>query len=185
MGGSWEPLIKSVKRALRAISTDRIFTDETLQTYLCEVESILNKRPLTPISDDIHDFEAITPNHLLKGYQNNQNSFANPTHYIKGLQNHCKTVQSCANMFWTCWRNYYLPTLTSLTKWTKSEIKLSKNDLVIIKSKDVPRSHWPLGRILDIYPGSDGVVRSVKIKTSNGELIRPSGSVCILEKFCD
>ena len=185
MGGSWESLIKSVKRALRAISTDRIFTDETLQTYLCEVESILNKRPLTPISDDIHDFEAITPNHLLIGYQNDENSFANPTHYIKGLQNHCKTVQSCTSMFWNCWRNYYLPTLTSRTKWTKSEINLSKNDLVIIKSKDVPRSHWPLGRILDIYLGSDGVVPSVKIKTPNGELIRPSHSVCVLEKFCD
>ena len=88
-------------------------------------------------------------------------------------------------MLWNCWRNYYLPTLTSHTKWTKSEINLSKNDLVIIKSKDVPRSHWPLGRILDIYLGSDGVVPSVKIKTPNGELIRPSHSVCVLEKFCD
>ena len=70
-------IIKSVKRALRAISTDRIFTDETLRTYLC-----------SPISDDIHDFEAITQNHLLIGYQNDENSFANPTHYIKDLQNH-------------------------------------------------------------------------------------------------
>ena len=166
-----------MKRALRAVSTDRIFTDETLQTYQCEVESILNKRPQTPISDDIHDFEPITPNHLLIGYQNDENSFANPTHYIKGLQNHCKTVQSCANMFWNCLRNYYLPTITSRTKWTKSEIYLSKIDLVIIRSKDVPRSHWPLGRILDLYPGSDGVVCSVKLKTPNGELIRPSRSI--------
>ena len=160
MGGSWESLIKSLKRALRAISTDRIFTDETLRPYLCEVESILNKHPLTPTSNNIHDFEAITPNHLLIGYQSDENSFANPMHYIKGLQNHCKTVQSCANMFWNCWRNYYLPTLTSRTKWTNSKINLSKNDLAIIKSNDVPRSHWPLSRILDIYPGSDGVVRS-------------------------
>ena len=109
MGGSWESLIKSMKRALRAISTGRIFTEETLRTYLCEVESILNKRPLTPIRDNIHVFEAMTPNHLLIGYQNDENSFANPTHYIKGLQNHHKTVQSCANMFWKCWRNYDLP----------------------------------------------------------------------------
>ena len=73
MCGSWESLIKSAKRALHPISTDRIFTDETLQTYLCEVESILTKRPLTPISNDIHDFEAITPNHLQIGYQNDEN----------------------------------------------------------------------------------------------------------------
>ena len=117
MGGSRESLIKSVKQALRAISTDRIFIDKTFRTGLCEVESILNKRPLTPtISDNIHDFEAITQNHLLIGCQNDENSFANLKHYIKGLQNHCKTVQSCANVFWNCWRNYYLPTLTSHTK---------------------------------------------------------------------
>ena len=117
MGGSRESLIKSVKQALRAISTDRIFIDKTLRTDLCEVESILNKCPLTPtISDNIHDFEAITPNHLFTGCQNDGNSFANLKHYIKGLQNRCKTVQSCANMFWNCWRNYYLPTLTSRTK---------------------------------------------------------------------
>ena len=132
-------IIKSVKRALRAICTDRIFTDETLRTDLC-----------SPISDDIYDFEAIAQNHLLIGYQNDENSFTNPKHYIKDLQNHCKTVQSCANMFSNCWRNYYLPTLTSCTKCTNSENNLSKNDLVIIKSKDVPRSHWPLGRILEI-----------------------------------
>ena len=88
-------------------------------------------------------------------------------------------------MFWSCWRNCYLSTLTSRTKWTNSEITVPKYDLVIIKSKDVPRSHWTLGRILDTYTGSDGVVHSVKIKTPNGELIRPSRSICVLEKFCD
>ena len=155
MGGSWETLIKSVMQALHAISTDRIFIDKTLQTYLCEVQSILNICPLTPISCSIHDFEAITPKHLLIGYQNYKNSFANLAHHIKDLQNHCKIVQSCANMFWNCWKNYYLPTRTSHTKWTNSDINLSKNHLDIIKSKNVPHSHWPLGRILDTYTGSN------------------------------
>ena len=64
-------LIKLVKQPLHAITTEKILTDETLQTNLCEVESILNKCPLTPISSDINDLEAITPNHLLIAYQNN------------------------------------------------------------------------------------------------------------------
>ena len=170
MGGSWESLLKPVKWALHAISTDRIFTDETLQTYLCEVKSILNKHPLTPISDDIHDFWSNytkpSPDRLLKRQKFISKSLCYTSHYIKGLQNHCQSVQSCAIMFWNCWRNYYLPTLTSRTKWTKSKINLSKNGLVIIKSKDVPGSHWPLGGILDIYPGRDGVDCSVKIKNT-------------------
>lgn len=103
----------------------------------------------------------ITPNHLLIGHQNDKNSFANPTLHI----------------------NYYLPALTIGTKWTDSKINLSKKDVFIIKLRDVTRSHWPLGRILNIYPGSDGLVRVVKIKTPNGKLIRPSRSICVLEKF--
>ena len=185
MGGSWKWvggwLTKSVKQALYAISTDRIFIDETLRTHLCEVESILNKSSHTPISDDIHNFEAIAPNHLLISYQNNENSFANLTHYIKGLQNHFKTMQSCANMFWNCCGNYYLPIINNHTKWINSEIYLSKNDLIIIKSKDVPRSHWPLGRILDINPCTDGVACSVIIKTPYKKLIRPSRSIVFLK----
>ena len=52
MGGSCESLIKFVKRALCAISTDRIFTDKTLRTY-CQVESILNKRPLNTLRQHV------------------------------------------------------------------------------------------------------------------------------------
>ena len=67
MGGAWESLIKSVKRALKAIVRDRLFTDEALYTFLCEIESILNHRPLTAVSDDINDYDSLTPNHYLTG----------------------------------------------------------------------------------------------------------------------
>lgn len=40
--------------------------DEGLQTALCEVEAILNDRPITTMSDDHNDLEALTPNHLLQ-----------------------------------------------------------------------------------------------------------------------
>ena len=181
MGGSWESIIKSVKRILRAISSERVFTDESLQTHLCEVESILNKRPLTAVSDDINDFEAITPNHLLIGYQNKANAI-NPLRHKNNLKVQWKNVQSSAHMFWKCWLNHYLPTLTNRQKWAKTVENLSVNDLVIIKTKDTPRSQWPLGRISEVYPGDDGIVRSVKIRIPTGEIIRPSQSACVLEK---
>ena len=44
-----------------------------------------------------------------------------------------------------------------------------------------PRSNWPLGRIVKLYPGKDGIVRSVKVKTPNSELIRPSRQLYLLE----
>ena len=44
----------------------------TKRTYLFEVKSIFNKRPLTPINDDVNGFQTITPSHLLICYQNNE-----------------------------------------------------------------------------------------------------------------
>ena len=60
-------------------------------------------------------------------------------------------------------------------------LSLRVGDLVIISSHDVPRSYWPMGRIIEVYQGRDGVVRSIKLKTSNGELSRPSALLCLLE----
>jgi len=37
---------------------------ESLSTYLCEVESIVNSRPITAVSMDA---EPLTPNHILTG----------------------------------------------------------------------------------------------------------------------
>ena len=67
MVGIWEALVKSVKRALKSTIKDRLFTEEALYTTLCEVESLLNNRPLTSISDDVSDCECLTLTHFLIG----------------------------------------------------------------------------------------------------------------------
>ena len=51
----FEYMIKAVKRAISAILQGADVTDEELQTYFIEVESLLNSRPLTTISDDPND----------------------------------------------------------------------------------------------------------------------------------
>ena len=55
------------KRALKAITLDRVFTDEALYTFLCETKCIINQRPLTAIGDNVNDFDTLTPNHFLIG----------------------------------------------------------------------------------------------------------------------
>ncbi|XP_057209123.1 uncharacterized protein LOC130565962 [Triplophysa rosa] len=64
-GGVWERIIRMVKRILRSILHQQIL-DEGLQTVLCEIEAILNDRPITKLSDDPNDLEPLTPNHLLQ-----------------------------------------------------------------------------------------------------------------------
>ena len=64
-GGAWERLIRSIRKILDALMDHQPLTDETLQTLMCEVEAIINNRPLTPVSADHRDLEPLTPNHIL------------------------------------------------------------------------------------------------------------------------
>ena len=54
-------------------------------------------------------------------------------------------------------------------------------DLVLISSKDIPRSNWPLARKLDIYRGEDDVISVIKIKTKDSVYMRPVAKLCLLE----
>ena len=63
--GVWERLISSIRRILRSLIGERLLNDEVLRTFLVEIEKILNDRPITSVSSDPQDFEALMPNHIL------------------------------------------------------------------------------------------------------------------------
>ena len=148
---------------------------------LCEFESILNSRQLTSISDDITDFEALTPNHILLGSSQPNGETSN----YKNVQvNYCKkwrVVQAYTNIFWKRWLSEYLPTLSPRTKWTNKEQNFAVRDLAIVQYKNTTKSLWPLARIVSIYPGEDRTVRTVKIRTLSGEFISSSQSLHLLD----
>ena len=92
-----------------------------------------------------------------------------------------KNVQAATNMLWNRWRKEYLATLTQRKKKLVHNRNFKIGDLVIISESDVPRSYWPLGRIVETFPGQDGVVRTVKGKTPNNEFIRFANKLHLLE----
>ena len=49
---------------------NRSVTGDVLSTTMCFVEQTSNARPLTPVSSDVNDLEALTPNHFLLGNRN-------------------------------------------------------------------------------------------------------------------
>ncbi|XP_037301660.1 uncharacterized protein LOC119191667 [Manduca sexta] len=69
MGGAWERLVRSVKTALTTVLHEQRPHEETLSTLLAEVEFTVNSRPLTHVSVNPEDPEALTPNHFLLGCQ--------------------------------------------------------------------------------------------------------------------
>ena len=48
-------------------------------------------------------------------------------------------------------------------------------------SPDTNRGNWPLGRVLETYPGKDGRVRVVKIQVGKGTTMRAVTRLCPLE----
>ena len=56
----------------------------------------------------------------------------------------------------------------------KTQGGVETGDLVLLRDEGlVPRLKWPMGRIVEVFKGKDGIVRSVKLKTSRGTIVRP------------
>ena len=83
--------------------------------------------------------------------------------------------------FWKRWMREWLPSLNSRKKWTRKTKNFVVGDIVLLVTPNSPRSHWPLGRIIEVHPGSDGLVRVVKVKCKQQELIRSVTRLCLLE----
>ncbi|XP_025997412.1 uncharacterized protein LOC105200088 [Solenopsis invicta] len=67
VGGLWEAAVKSAKSHINRVLGNANLTYEEMQTVLCEVEAVLNSRPLTPLNEDPNDLHCITPEHFLIG----------------------------------------------------------------------------------------------------------------------
>ena len=173
-GGSWERLVRSVKRVLYEILGNRRVTEEALGTTLCLVEQSLNARPITAVSSDPLDLEALTPNHFIFG----QHAASFPSQSFEENFDHKKRfarAQSCANAIWTRWMREYVPSLNRGAKWhNQSDVKLKAGDLVWVIEPDTPRGLHPLACILKLHYGKDGCARSADIKTITSELTRPT-----------
>ena len=68
-GGLWEAGVKSMKTHLKKVLGSITCTVEELSTILCQVEAVLNSRPLCALSNDPADLDTLTPMHFLTGHQ--------------------------------------------------------------------------------------------------------------------
>lgn len=178
-GGIWERMIRSVRRILNAICGEQPLTDETLPTFLTEVERILNNRPLVPATSDSRDEVALTPNHLilLRGNTGLESLGDLAPAYNKRW----RQVLYLSKVFWRRWIKEYIPTLQKRQKWLKEERNLKLGDLVLVTSEITPRNQWPLGVIVDCKPSKDLLVRQVTVRTRGGNIQRDVRKLCLLE----
>lgn len=183
--GISEAAVKSTKAHLNKILSLTHLTFEEMTTCLTQIESILNSRPLTPLSSDPCDLAALTPSHFLIG---------RPLTSIPGLTQSLdvvtinrleryRRVEVLKNHFWSRFSLEYVPLLQQKTKWQHSTGQLKNNALVLIQDKTMPPLLWLLGRITKVYKGTDGEVRVADIKTKKGTLRRACNTICPLPEF--
>jgi transposase InsO family protein len=173
MGGAWERMVQSVKKALYAVLKEKAPRDEVLYTLIVEAEHIVNSRPLTFVSSDPDDPEAITPNHFLIGRSSNNQSPGVLDEADLCLRRQWRISQRLTDHFWKRWIREYVPTLIKRAKWHGKATTIKVGEVVLLADDDGPRNSWPLGRIIATYPGKDGQVRVVDVKTAKGTYRRP------------
>ncbi|XP_059618014.1 uncharacterized protein LOC132262687 [Phlebotomus argentipes] len=168
-GGLWERGIGNVKFHLKRVLGDTILTFEELTTVLTEVEALLNSRPLCPLSSEPDDLDPLTPAHFLGSY--GPPIEVPPLDTLPEKLNHLtrwRFLQRLSQEFGRRWQAEYITTLQQRPKWSKTTENLAIGDLVLIKIDNLRSFVWSMGRVTEIHPGSDGVVRVVTVRTSSG-----------------
>ncbi|XP_055918341.1 uncharacterized protein LOC129950422 [Eupeodes corollae] len=181
MGGAWERLVRSFKKALYFSLPTKTPTDQLLRSCLVAAEGMINSRPLTymPLNDELE--EALTPNHFLRLDSGGAQPIAQINDSPKTLRYTYQYKERFANKCWDRFIQEYAPELTLRTKWYNPVEPLKIGDLVIIVDKDLPRNNYPKGKVISVKASSDGQVRSATIQTIHGVFERPTIKLAKLE----
>ena len=138
---------------MNTILSNADITDEELMSAIVGAEGLLNSRPLTYQSAHVNDILPLTPNHFLYGQIGGE--FAPRTVDTTNFypRTRWRRVQELVCHFW------------NQEKWHRQYKDFKIGDIVLLVSSDTPRAQWPLGRVIKVYPGPDGHVRTVDINS--------------------
>ena len=71
------------------------------------------------------------------------------------------------------------------SKWFKNQENIKVGELVLIADLNAPRNQWLLEKVVEVYLGTDGRVRTVKLQTATALVTRPIAKLCLLEGVGD
>ncbi|KFD45476.1 hypothetical protein M513_13649 [Trichuris suis] len=157
-----------------------------MMTMLCEAESQINARPLTFVGEDPRDQEPLTPFHFLHGRPPEVNTTVErdnlPTPaFATELTKRWQYYRVVLSQLWKRWKKEYIIKLSARNAWTRESQSPSVGDIVLVAESGVPRIRWRLGRVIEIFPSRDGLIRTVRVRTANGDFNRPVQRLHLLE----
>ncbi|KAL9987286.1 hypothetical protein ACROYT_G001568 [Oculina patagonica] len=163
---------------------DADINDEELETTFIGVESLMNSRPLTTVSDDPNDEPVLTPNHFLIGQMGGDFVPESVDTTPFSPRRRWRRVQELTRHVWGRWMKEYLPHIGSRQKWFFPTENLKVGDVVMVIDPNAARRDWKVGRIERTYPGRDQLVRVVDVRVGDKILNRPVTRISPLE-FAD
>ena len=181
-GGLWEAAVKATKFHLKRIAGPIRFTISELATITCQIEAILNSRPLTSINSHPSDgIQVLIPSHFLIGRP--------ITAYPETVINTSPSLLKCWTMcqaithhFWQRWSQEYLQQMQKLSKWRTPADNIRVNDIVLIRDETAFTCHWPVAIVENVYPGLDNLVRVVLLKVPSVPTMKTSAKDIIQAK---
>ena len=155
---------------------------------LVKIEAVINSRPITFQSDDPMEPRPLSPSDLLIGRRLTtlpvQPSQPDPDRLDFNrvdATNRIKYLERLANDFWTRWQKEYLRERSLHYERRRNIQPIRVGEVVLIQADNVKRQEWKMGVISELHPSADGIVRSVTLRTTNGDLRRPVQRLCALE----
>lgn len=178
--GLVESAVKSFKHHFKRTIGLHVLTYEQLTTILVQIEAVLNSRPLVPMSENPEDLNILCPSMFLTGAALTQLPEPNLQHLNMTHLDRWQVCQRLAQDLSKRWKTEYLNTLQQRNRWNMERIDLRVGDMVLLVDELTPSMAWPLGRVVETFPGNDGRVRVINVKTIKGIYRRPITKVIYL-----
>ena len=172
-GGFYERQVGSVKTPLKIALGKHLWTFLEIQTILCDIEAMINNRPLTMVGSDPEDMTAITPALLMTGRpMGNLWCEKSPSEDIADSPAKLwARRQEVADVYWKRFQKEYLLELQSRSKWTnEAMIDLDVGDVVLLADQPKKqRSEWQLAIVTELRRGRRNEIRSVTVRQGAAE----------------
>ena len=166
-GGFYERLNRIVKSCLKKVVQRKRSSYEELETVLCQIEAIMNSRPLCYQGND-SDETVITPSHLLFGRR-----LLDPLPHSEQqipLPAHAQQVKNTIEHFWRRFQKEYLTCLRA-SRYSKEPTFPDVGDVVLVRDKFSARCNWPISRVFKLIKSADGVTRGAVLRLANGKTV--------------
>ncbi|GBN68724.1 hypothetical protein AVEN_67968-1 [Araneus ventricosus] len=179
-GGFWERLLGMMKQILRRVLGKAFLSYEEMVTVLCDIESVINSRQLSHVSERDSELIPLSPNSFLQDFRQIGVPDLDQADEVI-LNKRIKYRQQLITDIRKSFRSEYLGLLIQRNEHKKHGQEIKLGEVVFIGSDNVKCTDWPLGFVIELLPGKDGVTRLVRLRTSKGELLRPVQRIFPLE----